>query len=476
MNSTEYQVTIKSANQKVDDYVTKCQSDWTVERLKRHISETHVNKPNIGDQRLIYAGVLLKDSLTLKQIFFRDSLCTELTNSSKTDFTIHLVCSTNSQKNAPTTQQTTGYSQASSQVGTVQYPRNLSSLPFTSHRYNHPHASNSSSIPNVSAATNRADDPTASPLSNGLLPDTFDSAQAAEIARTLMQSEQMRQQLATFQQLAQIVALQIAENLTYTSNISSDNINSQISNLTLLSDQTLNLQATNLTSTSYLATPLASTLFYAGNRQPTQLVSPDTQHASAAGQNEDINNDNNQNAPMVGDPAEAQFGFGADVQAEAPVVDQPAQPQMPNPELPAVQHDVIDWVYYSIRAVILMAALYIHASMFRLLFLVGLLAIAYFFNRRRVTAGNQEPQPPAPHQEPPQDLGAPPEAGGLRRRNIANVDDDGQQRIEENSGNSESGNHLDQTVTREEIANRRVPFLKLCYLVVTDFLASLVPE
>lgn len=93
MDSSEYELTIKSANQKVDDYVTKCCSNWNVKRLKQHISETHINKPSIEDQRLIYSGNLLKDHEILEEIFSRDPLTnSDLTNSNKKDFTIHLVC------------------------------------------------------------------------------------------------------------------------------------------------------------------------------------------------------------------------------------------------------------------------------------------------------------------------------------------------------------------------------------------------
>lgn len=320
MEHTEYQVTIKSANQKVDDYVTICRPHWTVHRLKQHISETHINKPKVEDQRLIYAGNLLKDSFTLKQIFFRDSLCTELTNSNKTDFTLHLVC---------------------------QLPRTSEQSSNFNSSTNHPSATPSSATPspaqNVPASTRSEEQP-----------------HQAQMIQSLMQSDQMRQQMAAFQELSQLVAAQLATSLA--------------------------------------------------NGTLPQLLS---------------------NANRI------------EVQTSVPVINQPA-PQAPvDPGAPAAQHDIIDWVYYSTRALILIAALYIHASMYRLLFLFGMLAIAFYFNRR---PGR------------------------------------GQAAAAENNANDVNNNPAaarDQVPAEDGGGDRapaRLPFLKLCYLVVTDFLASLVPE
>lgn len=319
MEHTEYQVTIKSANQKVDDYVTICRPHWTVLRLKQHISETHVNKPKVGDQRLIYAGTLLKDTLTLKQIFFRDSLCTELTNSSKTDFTLHLVCHTPRSMNE----------QSSNISNSSNHPANPRSAP-------------------------------SQPQNDSARPQPEEQPHQGQMIQNLMQSDQMRQQMAAFQELSQLVAAQLATSLA--------------------------------------------------NGTLPQLLS-------------DANR--------------------IEVQAPAPVINQPA-PQAPVDQgAPAAQHDIIDWVYYSTRALLLIAALYIHASMFRLLFLFGLLAVGFFFNRRLARAqaavnnnnANNQANPDAAQDQMPGDRG-----------------DD------------------------REAARGRLPFLKLCYLVITDFLSSLVPE
>lgn len=474
MNSSEYQVTIKSANQKVDDYMTKCRPGWTVRQLKQHISETHVNRPKVEDQRLIYAGNLLKDTHTLKQIFFRDSLCTELTNASKTDFTIHLVCYSYTHRlpGNPGTGQTLTAGQSSSTTSASSAPAtNSTQTGFIRPRPNAA-ITNRSPVINQQAPVTRS-----TPTSNqSTLPATSSTAlnatQQAEMIRNFMQSDQMRQQMVVFQQLAHMVAAQIATNLAYSNNnnIINPNQRNSTTNETLSSHAHIPVIGVQLTNSPI--TSAASQLLYAENRQRAQFVQSST-HEHRAGpvnQNENINNENNANVPAVAEPAGPQFGFGGQLQGQAPVVEQPA-PQ-PEADAPMIQHDVIDWVYYSIRAAGLMAALYIHASMFRLLFIVGLLAIAYFFNRRRVL-------PAARH-----DLGQPQRAqefhpfvnrraddAELRRRN---VDQGEQPNVGDSVNNNEEAPARDRA--QEEVGPGRLPFLKLCYLVVTEFLASLVPE
>lgn len=479
MNSSEYQVTIKSANQKVDDYVTKCRPGWTVHQLKQHISETHVNKPKVEDQRLIYAGNLLKDTHTLKQIFFRNSLCTELTNSSKTDFTIHLVCYSYTYRlpgnpslgtgQALTAGQSSSTTSASSTAATNSTQTGfIRSMPNTA-------IANRSPVNNQPAPVTR--NTPLSPISNqNPLPatssTTLNATQQAEMIRNFMQSDQMRQQMVVFQQLAHMVAAQIATNLAYSNynNIINSNQRNSTTNETLSSHAHLPVIGDQLANSPI--TSAASQLLYAEDRQRAQFVQSSTHEhrAGAVNQNENINNENNANAPAVVEPARAQFGFGGPLQGPAPVVEHPA-PQ------PIVEHDVIDWVYYSIRAVGLMVALYIHASMFRLLFILGILAIAFFFNRRRVA-------PAARH-----DLGQPQRAQVLhpfvnQRAHQENAELRG--RVADRGEQPNVANRVaivnndEEAAARgraqEEVGPGRVPFLKLCYLVVTDFLASLVPE
>lgn len=488
MNSSEYQVTIKSANQKVDDYMTKCRPGWTVLQLKQHISETHINTPRVEDQRLIYAGNLLQDTQTLKQIFFRDSLCTELTNSSKTDFTIHLVCYSHTYRSAGGNPSSSNGAQASSSRPSPPAANIPSSTPATNSAptgLNRARPANASITTRITITNQQTPVTRIAPIASlnnqnilSAAPSaTLNATQQSEMIQNLMQSDQMRQQMALFQQLAYMVAAQIATNLANSSTNNNPSPRNSTSNETLgnrvhmpaTDGQTLNVRITNSPIAS-----AASQLLYADNRQQAQFVQNDARETSAATvhQNENINNENNINAPGVAEPAGAQYGFGGQIQGgPAPVVEQPA-PQ-PEQDAPMMQRDVIDWVYYSIRAAGLMFALYIHASMFRLLFIVGLLAIAYFFNRRRVLPANRheaaQPQPPPQQLNPGGEQQANQENGELRRRNV----NPGEQPNAGDNVNNDTGEVLR---ARDEVNPARVPLLKLCYLVVTDFLASLVPE
>ena len=59
---------IKAPNQKISDQTVKCEMEWTVKRLKQHLSEVYPNQPKENQQRIIYSGRLLHDNLTLKEI------------------------------------------------------------------------------------------------------------------------------------------------------------------------------------------------------------------------------------------------------------------------------------------------------------------------------------------------------------------------------------------------------------------------
>lgn len=502
MDSCEYQVTIKSANQKVADYVLVCLSNWTVQRLKQHISDTHICKPTVDEQRLIYAGNLLKDSQILKQIFFRDSLCTELTNSSKTDFTIHLVCSTLkatssdiSRTNRPQNQLLSGQSSSSTNTAPVQGATNnvrntndgsqdVMTAPSADHVSGSDQGASSGtrgSINLISALNEStpvilsASTPTHSTMESTTTPAAQPDASLpsmtsrAAIVQDLLQSDHMRQQMAIFQQMAYVVAAQIAHNL------SNNNVN--IGNITANGNQYPGSRLTNFVpsfeaqSAPNLHVPISSSniplnipqMPYGGNRITAQLVRPNQVREAHDGlhQNENINNENNAENQVLADQAGAQFDFDAQMQAAAgaaPVPDQPVGPQ-PDQDVAMIQHDVIDWIYYSIRAIVLMGALYIHASMFRLLFLAGLLAIAYFFHRTsagRPAVNNVREQVDARQQPRAQ------EDGARQQQQDANQNDNPEADL---AGENQ-----------QERANNRVSFFKLCYLVVTDFLASLVPE
>uniref|UniRef100_A0A4D5R985 Homocysteine-responsive endoplasmic reticulum-resident ubiquitin-like domain member 2 protein n=1 Tax=Scolopendra viridis TaxID=118503 RepID=A0A4D5R985_SCOVI len=61
-------IIVKAPNQKIEDHIVESSLNWSVLKLKTHLSEIYPNKPRIKDQKLIYSGQLLHDHLTLKDI------------------------------------------------------------------------------------------------------------------------------------------------------------------------------------------------------------------------------------------------------------------------------------------------------------------------------------------------------------------------------------------------------------------------
>ncbi|XP_056376464.1 homocysteine-responsive endoplasmic reticulum-resident ubiquitin-like domain member 2 protein isoform X1 [Hyla sarda] len=82
---------IKAPNQKYDDQTINCFLDWTVEKLKTHLSKVYPSKPLTKDQRLVYSGKLLLDHLRLKDILRKQDEC----------HMVHLVCASRSTPNSP---------------------------------------------------------------------------------------------------------------------------------------------------------------------------------------------------------------------------------------------------------------------------------------------------------------------------------------------------------------------------------------
>ncbi|XP_032093434.1 homocysteine-responsive endoplasmic reticulum-resident ubiquitin-like domain member 2 protein isoform X1 [Thamnophis elegans] len=95
---------IKAPNQKYMDQTISCFLDWTVGRLKCHLSKVYPSKPSTKDQRLVYSGRLLPDHLQLKDILRKQDEY----------HMVHLVCSSRTPPNSPKPDRESHESSASS--------------------------------------------------------------------------------------------------------------------------------------------------------------------------------------------------------------------------------------------------------------------------------------------------------------------------------------------------------------------------
>ncbi|CAH0551765.1 unnamed protein product [Brassicogethes aeneus] len=75
---------VKAPNQQIEDQTIKCELTWTINKLKQHLSEVYPSKPPKHEQKLIYSGQLLTDSLILKDILRQYE--------GQETHTVHLVC------------------------------------------------------------------------------------------------------------------------------------------------------------------------------------------------------------------------------------------------------------------------------------------------------------------------------------------------------------------------------------------------
>ncbi|XP_073534334.1 homocysteine-responsive endoplasmic reticulum-resident ubiquitin-like domain member 2 protein isoform X4 [Phyllobates terribilis] len=82
---------IKAPNQKYDDQTINCFLEWTVEKLKSHLSKVYPSKPLTKDQRLVYSGKLLLDHLRLKDVLRKQDEY----------HMVHLVCASRTPPNSP---------------------------------------------------------------------------------------------------------------------------------------------------------------------------------------------------------------------------------------------------------------------------------------------------------------------------------------------------------------------------------------
>ncbi|KAG7257739.1 hypothetical protein CRUP_029593 [Coryphaenoides rupestris] len=83
---------IKAPNQKYDDQTINCFLNWTVEKLKSHISIVYPSKPSSKDQRLVYSGKLLQDHMQLRDVLRKQDEY----------HMMHLVCASHSPPPSPT--------------------------------------------------------------------------------------------------------------------------------------------------------------------------------------------------------------------------------------------------------------------------------------------------------------------------------------------------------------------------------------
>ncbi|KAI6203498.1 hypothetical protein M3Y94_00563900 [Aphelenchoides besseyi] len=70
-SSDHLEFILRFSLQKIPDQKICCPNNWTVLQLKKHILETCDSKPEIENQRLIYAGHLMRNEQKLSEVFNR---------------------------------------------------------------------------------------------------------------------------------------------------------------------------------------------------------------------------------------------------------------------------------------------------------------------------------------------------------------------------------------------------------------------
>ncbi|KAL1513852.1 hypothetical protein ABEB36_003200 [Hypothenemus hampei] len=84
MDSLPVTLIVKAPNQQIEDQKIRCETSWTINKLKQHLSEVYPSKPPQHEQKLIYSGQLLNDSLMLKDVLRQYE--------GQDTHTVHLVC------------------------------------------------------------------------------------------------------------------------------------------------------------------------------------------------------------------------------------------------------------------------------------------------------------------------------------------------------------------------------------------------
>ncbi|XP_063995753.1 homocysteine-responsive endoplasmic reticulum-resident ubiquitin-like domain member 2 protein [Diachasmimorpha longicaudata] len=80
---------VKAPDQQISDQIVKCQLHWTVGRLKEHLETVYPTNPKRCEQKVIFSGQLLRDSMVLQDVLPQHyNQNTPLDNT----YIIHLVC------------------------------------------------------------------------------------------------------------------------------------------------------------------------------------------------------------------------------------------------------------------------------------------------------------------------------------------------------------------------------------------------
>ncbi|XP_022913882.1 homocysteine-responsive endoplasmic reticulum-resident ubiquitin-like domain member 2 protein [Onthophagus taurus] len=87
MDSLPVTLIVKAPNQQIEDQTVKCELSWTINKLKQHLSEVYPSKPPSHEQKLIYSGQLLNDTVVLGDILRQYD--------GQDTHTVHLVCTPN---------------------------------------------------------------------------------------------------------------------------------------------------------------------------------------------------------------------------------------------------------------------------------------------------------------------------------------------------------------------------------------------
>lgn len=110
---------IKAPNQKYDDQTINCFLNWTVEKLKKHISKVYPSKPSSKDQRLVYSGRLLQDHLQLRDVLRKQDEY----------HMVHLVCASRTPPSSPTLGSPVTPTNSSSSISDSAGPSSSASTP-----------------------------------------------------------------------------------------------------------------------------------------------------------------------------------------------------------------------------------------------------------------------------------------------------------------------------------------------------------